>query len=88
MEKTESETFKFFRDASHYMTWILNSCLLFGICSSICYLPLITGVHTNPASDEKFKEVMDEQFETIKKQKDIYLAEERALRVRNFAQFS
>uniref|UniRef100_A0A8W8HQW8 Programmed cell death protein 7 n=1 Tax=Magallana gigas TaxID=29159 RepID=A0A8W8HQW8_MAGGI len=39
------------------------------------------GVHTNPASDEKFKEVMDEQFETVKKQKDIYLAEERALRV-------
>lgn len=39
------------------------------------------GVHTNPASDEKFKEVMDEQFETMKKQKDIYLAEERALRV-------
>lgn len=88
MEKTESETFKFFRDASPYLTWILIPCLLFGICSSICYLPPITGVHTNPASDEKFKEVMDEQFETIKKQKDIYLAEERALRVRNFAQFS
>lgn len=50
-------------------------------------MPLIAGVHTNPASDEKFKEVMDEQFETMKKQKDIYLAEERALRVRNFVQY-
>ncbi|XP_022333265.2 uncharacterized protein LOC111130466 [Crassostrea virginica] len=39
------------------------------------------GVHTNPASDEKFKEVMDEQFDTMKKQKEIYLAEEKALKV-------
>ncbi|XP_061172485.1 programmed cell death protein 7-like [Saccostrea echinata] len=39
------------------------------------------GVHANPASDEKFKEVMDEQFNTMKKQKEIYLAEEKALQV-------
>ncbi|XP_062566301.1 programmed cell death protein 7-like [Saccostrea cucullata] len=39
------------------------------------------GVHANPASDEKFKDVMDEQFITMKKQKEIYLAEERALQV-------
>lgn len=86
-KKTESETFKYLRDASCFLTWILISCILLGICSHNCYFPLIAGVHTNPASDEKFKEVMDEQFETMKKQKDIYLAEERALRVRNFVQY-
>lgn len=86
-KKTESETFKNLRDASHFLTTTLIPCILLGICSRNCYLPLIAGVHTNPASDEKFKEVMDEQFETMKKQKDIYLAEERALRVRNFVQY-
>lgn len=41
----------------------------------------LTGVHTKPECDGSFTDKIDECLETLKKQKKVYDAENKALRV-------
>ena len=52
-------------------------------CQSIliAFLCISTGVFTNPSSDDRFDTVITEQFAVLEKQKETYLAEEKALMV-------